>query len=101
MPFYRYTCEECGNQFRVLHRSDDGNEDPIKCPHCGSERAKRLVPRIGVIYRGSGYYSTDYRNKKTRVAKPSANGEGEAAAAKDGGDGVAATATTKADRAED
>lgn len=99
MPFYRYECEDCGTEFRVLHRTDDGQDDLVKCPNCGGKRAKRLLPRIGVIYKGSGYYSTDYRSKKQRVAKPSNDGDG--AAAKEGGDGVAATTTTKANQAED
>jgi len=99
MPFYRYECENCGTEFRVLHRTDDGDEDVVKCPSCGGRKAKRLLPRIGVIYKGSGYYSTDYRSKKTKVAKSS--GDGDGAAAKNSEDGVAATATTKADRAED
>jgi putative FmdB family regulatory protein len=62
MPFYRYECANCSNEFRVLRRNDE--EDSVSCPHCGSVKTKRLLPRIGVIYKGKGYYSTDYR--KTR-----------------------------------
>jgi len=97
MPFYRYACEDCGNEFRVLQRN--GDEAHGACPHCGGTRAKRLLPRAGVIYKGSGYYSTDYRSKRSKAAKPAASDTGSEK--KDGGDGVAATATPGADRTED
>jgi len=61
MPFYRYECGECGEQFRVLQRN--GEEGAVECPRCGGRRVAKRLPRIGVIYRGSGYYSTDYRRK--------------------------------------
>jgi len=61
MPFYRYQCEVCGDVFKVLVQN--GDSTPIKCPECKSEKTKRLLPRIGVIYKGNGYYSTDYAKK--------------------------------------
>ncbi len=62
MPFYRYECAACKTEFRILRRTDEDTVTP--CPQCGSAKTKRLLPRIGVIYKGKGYYSTDYR--KTR-----------------------------------
>ncbi len=71
MPFYRYECENCGFEFKILHVN--GNKEKAVCPQCGSEQVKRLLPRIGVIYKGNGYYTTDYRKKgKT----PSSSGAG-------------------------
>jgi len=61
MPFYRYECENCGFEFKILHVN--GNKEKAICPQCGSEQVKRLLPRIGVIYKGNGYYTTDYRKK--------------------------------------
>jgi putative FmdB family regulatory protein len=61
MPFYRYQCEVCGDVFKMLVQN--GDSTPIKCPECESEKTKRLLPRIGVIYKGNGYYSTDYAKK--------------------------------------
>jgi len=63
MPFYRYECDRCKNEFRVLRHSTD--EELAECPRCGSRQTNRLLPRIGVIYKGSGYYSTDYRRTRT------------------------------------
>lgn len=68
MPFYRYECEDCGFEFKILHVN--GNKEKAICPQCGSEQVKRLLPRIGVIYKGNGYYATDYR-KKGKAPSPS------------------------------
>jgi putative FmdB family regulatory protein len=77
MPFYRYECGDCHSEFRLLRRNDD-TESAI-CPQCGSSRTSRLLPRIGVIYKGNGYYSTDYR--KTKRDGSSGSGSSESAAA--------------------
>ena len=65
MPIYRYQCSKCNAVFKVLHRN--GECPPAVCPECGAENAERLLPRIGVIYRGKGYYSTDYRSKSAKA----------------------------------
>jgi putative FmdB family regulatory protein len=62
MPIYRYECMDCGAVFRVFHR--DKNGGPVGCTHCNSQITRQLLPRIGVIYKGNGYYRTDYQNKK-------------------------------------
>ncbi len=69
MPFYRYECEDCGFEFKILHVN--GNKEVVACPQCGSKRVKRLLPRIGVIYKGNGYYTTDYRKKGKAAASSS------------------------------
>ncbi len=65
MPFYRYECEECATVFKVLERN--GNDSPAACPRCESRKARRLLSRIGVIYKGNGYYTTDYRSNKEKT----------------------------------
>jgi len=62
MPIYRYECEDCGAVFKILRQN--GNGSPVECPHCSSPAVRQLLPRIGVIYKGNGYYRTDYQNKK-------------------------------------
>ena len=79
MPFYRYECEDCGTQFRVLQQS--GKDAPGPCPSCGAERAKRMLPRIGVIYKGSGYYNTDYRSKGSTKKRTNGKSSTEATSA--------------------
>jgi putative FmdB family regulatory protein len=77
MPIYRYECCQCGATFKLLQRNGDRPE--IVCPECGATDAQRLLPRVGVVYRGSGYYSTDYRGKGSKV------GTGESASRADAG----------------
>jgi len=63
MPFYRYECDDCGAIFKKLHMN--GDSPPISCPECGSRTAHRLLPRVGVVYKGSGFHTTDYRRKRS------------------------------------
>lgn len=65
MPFYRYECEKCGHKFRILHLS--GADDVVACPSCESEDAHRLLHRVAVQFKGSGYYKTDRANKKSKA----------------------------------
>jgi len=62
MPTYEYRCEACGHQFE---RFQSIMADPIKrCPECGKAKVKRLIGTgAGLIFKGSGFYITDYRDK--------------------------------------
>ena len=62
MPLYRYECESCSNQFTVLIRQQAQDDVPV-CPECGSRETRRMVPRVAVQFKGSGYYKTDYARK--------------------------------------
>ena len=75
MPFYRYECKKCGFEFKILQL--DGNNEPVTCPNCGGTEVQRLLPRIGVIYKGNGYYTTEYRNKKPAVSSASSGSSKE------------------------
>ena len=80
MPFHRYECRNCKEIFRILHQN--GTSPQIRCPSCGGKEANRLLPRIGVIYKGSGYYSTDYRSKEREKKSGITKSETTAAASK-------------------
>jgi putative FmdB family regulatory protein len=70
VPTYGYRCTKCGNQFEVFQRMSD---EPIQtCPKCQGEVTKILYPS-GVLFKGSGYYSTDY---KSSGSSASSNGSG-------------------------
>jgi putative FmdB family regulatory protein len=67
MPTYEYACRKCGHRFEKFQPMND--EPLVKCPKCGRAALKRLVGRGGgLIFKGSGFYSTDYRAKEK--AKP-------------------------------
>src|SRR5229473_8622865 len=59
MPTYEYECQKCAHHFEVIQSMNDA---PLKrCPKCRG-RVKRLVGTgAGLIFKGSGFYSTDYR----------------------------------------
>jgi putative FmdB family regulatory protein len=71
MPIYGYRCRSCGHEFEVLQKMSDA---PLKtCPKCSGQLAK-IVYAAGVVYKGSGYYSTDYDKGGKAASTASSNG---------------------------
>ncbi len=63
MPTYEYLCKECGHQFEAFHSIV---EDPLsECPECGGRLQRLINGGIGLIFKGSGFYLTDYKNKSS------------------------------------
>lgn len=62
MPFYEYQCSNCGYDLEELQTM---SAPPlVKCPNCGKDTLKRLIGTgAGLIFKGSGFYLTDYKNK--------------------------------------
>ena len=59
MPTYGYVCTRCENKFDVFHSMKC--TDTQHCPTCGGE-GKKLLSGASIIFKGSGFYSTDYRD---------------------------------------
>ncbi len=57
MPLYEYRCPACGHQFEVVH---DVGGSPGPCPVCGAT-PRKVFSSVGLIFKGSGFHSTDYR----------------------------------------
>ncbi len=74
MPFYEYQCSNCGHKLEELQKMSD---PPLeKCPVCGKKTLKRLIGTgAGLIFKGSGFYLTDYKNKKSSSSESSAKTE--------------------------
>jgi putative FmdB family regulatory protein len=71
MPIYGYRCDECGHELEVFQSMSDA---PLKsCPVCGGLLRKLLYP-VGVQFKGSGFYTTDYRNGGSRSGSKSSDG---------------------------
>ncbi len=60
MPAYDYRCVDCDHVFEVKHAI--GENTGIACPLCASE-TKRVFSPVGVVFKGSGFHTTDYRAK--------------------------------------
>ncbi len=73
MPLYSYRCEHCGVQF---DRRQHFDEPALrKCPECGKLALRKLIAPVGVVFKGSGFYSTDHRS--TSGMKSSKPGKSE------------------------
>ena len=81
MPTYNYRCTKCEKIFDAFHSMMC--TDPQHCPECGAAGTK-LLSASSIIFKGSGFYSTDYRDSGYIEAKK-----------KDGSTGTTAPATTE------
>ncbi len=67
MPTYDYRCDGCGHEFERFQSMTD--KVLRKCPQCGEPKLKRLIGSGGaVIFKGSGFYQTDYRSASYKKA---------------------------------
>lgn len=67
MPTYDYECDACGHEFELFQ----GINDPVqrKCPDCGKLKLRRLFGTgAAVVFKGSGFYETDYRSDSYKKA---------------------------------
>lgn len=68
MPTYGYSCENCGHK---LEKFQSITAKPLrKCPVCTKRTLKRLISSgAGIIFKGSGFYQTDYRSESYKSAE--------------------------------
>ena len=66
MPTYEYECRRCGH---VFERFQNITDEPVKrCPKCKGKVERLIGTGAGVIFKGSGFYSTDYRSDSYKNA---------------------------------
>ena len=82
MPTYDYRCQACGAEFERFQKMSDGLLR--KCPECGRLKLKRLMGAgAGIIFKGSGFYETDYKRKSSRNGSPSRSNTSAGSTAKE------------------
>jgi putative FmdB family regulatory protein len=97
MPTYGYQCGRCAHKFEVRQSMSDA---PLKdCPECGGELRKLLYP-VGVQFKGSGFYTTDYRSKSDSQRDSQSEGKGDAKGG-DGKDNGSKTSAKGSDKGSD
>src|SRR5215471_5553620 len=90
MPTYDYVCDECGHEFEAFESITA--EPRTECPECERPRLRRKIgPGAAILFKGSGFYQTDYRSesyKKAAQAEKTSDG-----AAKSSGDSATPSST--------
>ncbi|MDQ7844246.1 MAG: zinc ribbon domain-containing protein [Armatimonadota bacterium] len=86
MPLYEYRCTVCNHVFDVYHEVG-GSSGP--CPVCGGP-ARRIFTSVGLIFKGSGFHSTDYRKPAAREGDAAQGRTPETGGAKEGPKGTEA-----------
>src|SRR6266853_1375817 len=87
MPTYDYVCDACDHKFEEFQSMMD---KPLKkCPRCKKSKLRRLIGTgAAIIFKGSGFYQTDYRSESYKSAakadepKASSNGESKSGGSK-------------------
>jgi putative FmdB family regulatory protein len=59
MPTYDYKCPKCGTLFERVQKMKDPHV--AKCPKCGAKAERQLSGGHGIVFKGSGFYETDYK----------------------------------------
>jgi|SRR5688500_19689382 putative FmdB family regulatory protein len=83
MPTYEYRCQK-GHEFEVFQRM---SEPPVeKCVQCGAPAERKLSAGAGVLFKGSGFYITDYRSDSYKKAAEADKGGGTSTSSSSSGE---------------
>ena len=105
MPTYDYECDACGHKFELFQSM----KDPVKkkCPKCEKQKLRRLFGTgAAVMFKGSGFYQTDYRSESYKKAasadKSTSEGKSESKSkeSKPSGNGSAGESGKKSTKGE-
>ena len=84
MPIYEYRCEHCEHRLEMLQKISD---DPAKtCPECGENSLRKLVSAAAFKLKGTGWYETDFKDKKPSKDAKTSNGNKPDSKKTDGSD---------------
>jgi len=76
MPTYEYRCPE-GHEFEHFNRKISDAAAELPCPVCGKVATRRLTGGAGLVFKGSGFYLTDYGKNAHRKGEPAGSGKKE------------------------
>lgn len=80
MPTYEYECTNCNKNFEIFQKITDKALD--KCPKCHKKISRLIGGGSGIIFKGSGFYATDYRKSSGKSSSKAKSGS--CSSAKDG-----------------
>ena len=100
MPTYEYVCKDCSHQFEKF-QSITANS-LRKCPQCGKMKLQRLIGSgAGIIFKGSGFYQTDYRTDSYKSGEKKSKEQSEKTSCKTSKETASKKKETKAPASKD
>jgi putative FmdB family regulatory protein len=75
MPVYTYQCESCGVRFDRYQKFTD--QSLTRCPECGKKALRKVYQPVGIVFKGSGFYSTDHKSPSGGIGVPGKMSESE------------------------
>lgn len=82
MPTYSYRCPKCGHQYDKFQKINDSSR--ARCPKCHALGERQITGGAGIVFKGSGFYETDYRSDSYKKAAKAETGGTTAKAAEKG-----------------
>ena len=98
MPTYQYACTECGHAFDQFQSFSD--DALTECPECQG-RLRKVFNAVGVVFKGSGFYRNDSRDKKSSTLASESKSESKSDSTSDSGKSSGTTSTTTSEKKSD
>ena len=98
MPTYQYACTECGHAFDQFQSFSD--DALTECPECQG-RLRKVFNAVGVVFKGSGFYRNDSRDKKSSTLSSDSKSESKSDSTSDSGTSSDAKSETKSEKKSD
>ena len=98
MPTYQYACTECGHAFEQFQSFSD--DALTECPECQG-RLRKVFNAVGVVFKGSGFYRNDSRDKKSSALASDSKSESKSDSTSDSGTSSDTKSETKSEKKSD
>jgi putative FmdB family regulatory protein len=73
MPVYIYQCDNCGVRFDRYQKFTE--QALTRCPECGKKTLRKVFQPVGIVFKGSGWYSTDHKSPSGGIGVPHKDSE--------------------------
>ena len=98
MPTYQYACTECGHAFDQFQSFSD--DALTECPECRG-RLRKVFNAVGVVFKGSGFYRNDSRDKKASALSSDSTSDSKSETKSDSGNSSDTKSETKSEKKSD
>jgi putative FmdB family regulatory protein len=98
VPTYQYACTECGHAFDQFQSFSD--DALTECPECQG-RLRKVFNAVGVVFKGSGFYRNDSRDKKSSALASDSKSESKSDSTSDSGTSSDTKSGTKSEKKSD